>query len=174
LDFEEAWRRERDAPPEALDPATGIKYRRRNYPRVGKLGDQVERLLALADPSRVKILLLEDFAARTGEVYGEVLDFLGVPRDGRAYFPVVNENKIVRWPRIHRATHSISRWVMRLKAKWGVTWSPGILDRFLVAASRPGKRKDVSPEFRRELVEYFREDVNKLSRLIGKDLSHWV
>jgi hypothetical protein len=27
---------------------------------------------------------------------------------------------------------------------------------------------------RREMSEYFREDVGELSRLIGRDLSHWL
>ena len=35
------------------------------------------------------------------------------------------------------------------------------------------KKPPLRPEFRAELVNEFREDVKKLSRIIGKDLSHW-
>ena len=35
------------------------------------------------------------------------------------------------------------------------------------------EQRTLRPEFRRELVEEFRVDVEKLSELIGRDLSHW-
>jgi hypothetical protein len=35
-------------------------------------------------------------------------------------------------------------------------------------------RQPLSQEFRKELVDAFREEVLLLSRLMGRDLSHWV
>jgi len=35
-------------------------------------------------------------------------------------------------------------------------------------------RQPLSPEFRAELVETFRDEVALLSRLLNRDLSHWV
>jgi hypothetical protein len=36
------------------------------------------------------------------------------------------------------------------------------------------RRQPLSPEFRAELVETFREEVATLSRLMSRDLSHWT
>ena len=36
------------------------------------------------------------------------------------------------------------------------------------------RRRPLSPEFRAELVETFRDEVAQLSRLMKRDLSHWV
>lgn len=35
-------------------------------------------------------------------------------------------------------------------------------------------RKPISQELRKELTDFYREDVGKLSNLLGRDLSHWV
>ncbi len=36
------------------------------------------------------------------------------------------------------------------------------------------RREPLSPAFRAELVEVFRDEVALLGRLLGRDLSHWV
>jgi hypothetical protein len=36
------------------------------------------------------------------------------------------------------------------------------------------RRQPLSPEFRAELVETFRDEVALLSRLMNRDLSHWA
>ena len=36
------------------------------------------------------------------------------------------------------------------------------------------RRPPLSPEFRTELVETFRDEVALLGRLLDRDLSHWV
>jgi succinate dehydrogenase flavin-adding protein (antitoxin of CptAB toxin-antitoxin module) len=39
---------------------------------------------------------------------------------------------------------------------------------------RPQQRTTLSPKFRRELAEFFTEDVQRLSQLLDRDLTHWV
>lgn len=39
---------------------------------------------------------------------------------------------------------------------------------------KQGKRKKISTGFRIELNDFYREDVLKLSKLLGRNLSHWV
>jgi hypothetical protein len=39
---------------------------------------------------------------------------------------------------------------------------------------RKEKRKPLAPAFHRELIDEFREDIMKLSRLVDRDLGHWL
>jgi hypothetical protein len=42
------------------------------------------------------------------------------------------------------------------------------------AAYQPRKALTISPADRNRLVEYYREDVNNLSTLLNRHLSHWL
>ncbi len=49
-----------------------------------------------------------------------------------------------------------------------------MLDRVIRLNAVRTSRKPLPPEFRRQLVEEFRPDVAKLSRLMDRDLSFWL
>jgi len=66
------------------------------YGKVGKLGEQLERVLEIFPRCQVKMILFDDFKAETKRVYVDVLSFLGVPDDQREDFPVINQNKAHR------------------------------------------------------------------------------
>lgn len=139
-----------------------------------RLGQQVERLLGACPRERVRFILFEDFIRDTRRVYEDVLAFLGVPSDGRTSFPRVRTNRRhrIRWlGRLllnpPRALAPAVRFVQRTPGLRGLASLLLRLNTVEVA------REPIGPEFRRELVEFLREDVDKLSRLIGRDLSRW-
>jgi hypothetical protein len=174
-DFEEAWAAEADRSAGKRIPFGCPEPKKLLYSRWGRLGDQVERLLARVDPARTKILFFDDFAARTGEAYREVLDFLGLPDDGRTDFPVVNQASKVRWFPLHRASHVLSRGLVRAKRALGIEQAGfGLLERFRRLTAHRGQRGALRPEFKTILKAHFREDIRKLSRLTGRDLSAWL
>jgi hypothetical protein len=148
------------------------------YGDVGKLGEQIQRLIKLVPHNQVLVICFEDFTANTKEVYQKVLSFLGVDDDGRSDFPKINEGRRVkaRWlyeavSRPHPALLKIiftGKSILGLK-KLGV--QSYIRNKLLVSRRT---KPSVSSSFLEELRGYFAEDIRLLSTLINRDLSHWL
>jgi hypothetical protein len=175
-DLERVWDlREERRDPQNLPKARNTRYDPSTYlyGEVGKLGEQVERLLAVFPREQVKVIVFDDFIHDTRAVYEEVLGFLGLLSDGREKFPPVNVRRSYRSPGLARLTWELREAGSRLKKRLGIqkTFNVfAILNRFNVQReSRPVLR----PEFRAKLVQEFRPDVERLARIIGRDLSHW-
>jgi hypothetical protein len=176
-DFETAWRlqpRRRqglDLPPRSRE-ASLVQYE-----QIGRLGAQVERLYSVFPRRQVKLILYDDFAASPKAVYDEVIEFLGLPSDGRTEFPRVNDNKRARvaWlgKFIRKPPPTLRRGYLKLKEAVGEERLEGWRKRVVERNTVKERRQPLTPEFRAELVEVFRDDVMLLSRLIGRDLSHW-
>jgi hypothetical protein len=177
-DFEAAWRlQERrsrgvDLPPGSRGPFLV------QYAEVARFGTQTQRLLSIFPPAQVKLILYDDFTASPQTVYGEVVEFLGLPPDDRAEFPRINENKRARlaWlrdfyrkppPVLHSAFRSLKRAV-------GAEGISAVKNRIVDLNTVKERRRPLSPAFRGELVAAFRDEVALLSRLLNRDLSHWI
>lgn len=177
-DFETAWRlQERrsrgiDVPPRIRSPLLV------QYAQIGQFGTQTQRILSCFPPSQVKLILFDDFAASPKQIYDEVIEFLEIPHDDRREFPRINESKRARsaWlrrfsrkppPALHNAFRS-------LKQAVGPELIGAVKEKIVSLNTVKENRPPLSPEFRAELVETFRDEVALLSRLLNRDLSHWV
>jgi hypothetical protein len=173
-DFEKAWRLQPLRRRGLRVPKTCSQLTVLLWEDMARLGAQVERLLGVFPRGQVKFILFEDFVADTRAVYEEVLAFLGVPSDGRKLFPRANERRRnrIRW--LGRMLLNPPRGLVPLRRAALRTpvlrsaWS--LVQRLNTARFEP---RPLRPEFRRELVEEFRDDVDLLAGLIGRDLSHW-
>ena len=147
------------------------------YGRAAMLGEQVGRLLEAAPAGQVKVIVFDDFRDDTLRVWTEVLDFLGLPDDGRREFPTVNANKQHRAESLARFTQRPPRALVKVakgvKRVTGIR-RLGILQRLRQRNRVTATRREVSPEFRSTLKAYFREDVEHLSELLDRDLTEWV
>lgn len=177
-DFETAWRlQERRSRGLDLPPRSRGSFLLQ-YAQLGQFGTQTQRLLSTFPRPQVKLILFDDFAASPQTVYDELIDFLGIPHDHRTVFPRVNDNKRARidWlRRFARKPPPVLRSAIRsLKQAVGAEGISAakrkIVDLNMVKERRP----PLSPEFRAELVEAFRDEVALLARLLDRDLSHWV
>jgi len=173
-DFEEAWRADEDRrrgerlPPFCPNKKSAI------YSDKGKLGDQMERLYSIVPRERVLVLLLEDLAADTRGCYLRVLTFLGLKDDGRTEFPRINENKSVRWFPLQRILSRLRKKAADLKGRWGLGHRNfGALSWLIQLNTGRKRRTDLPTGFQEELRAFYRDDVRKLSRIVGRDLSHW-
>jgi hypothetical protein len=176
-DFEEAWRlqearrRGEHIPPTCRDP------RVLQYAEVCRLGRQVQRMLSSFPRGQVKFVFLEDVAENVHGIYRELLRFLGVPYDGRTRFPRRNERKalrsrrlarlVLRQPPLLRALTGGIKRLLRIQ-------QTGIGVALMRVNTRNIRPQPLSPGFKRELVNTFREDVKLLSSLTGRDLRHWL
>lgn len=140
------------------------------YGMLAKTGAQLERLLTHVDRSRVHIILYDDFNANTAATYAGLLDWLGLEHDGQAEFEKINPSVVYQWPVLEYAfrNYRALRGALRLPARGlGIH---ALVSRF----NKKNVRDPLRPAFRQELCDYFRDDVALLSRLLGRDFSHWL
>lgn len=151
------------------------------YAQIGRLGDQIERLVDVFPKAQVKIILFDDFKTSTQAVYEDVLLFLGVPSDGRSRFPRINENKSYRLRWLNQLFvrpplpifHS-GRKVKKLIGLERISVLAKItkLNKKLFTEKRD--RIPLTSYFRAELTSVFEKDIEKLSCILKEDLNHWV
>lgn len=171
-DFETAWRKEEQGYLHPRYHGSGpSRYRdMANYPL------QIERVFHYFPREQVHIILFHDFIRNTGEVYKELIDWLEIDDDGRRVFDRFNENKIWKNERLGKflitpppVLRKLTTLYKRVTGAKEVPFRKTAYDLNMTNI----ERKPISPAFRRELTDYFREDTDKLSILIGRDLSHW-
>jgi hypothetical protein len=177
--FELGWRAEQErsesrSRPRHFRESLGVA----GYRDVAMLGEQVERAFSLIPSHRRLLILFEDFIADTAAVYRQVLDFLGVPHDGRQAFPKINTGQHVEYPRLWELIWgSLVRFYPLLdpvKRKLGIP-ALNVYPRLarLFMSDRP-TRSEIPPALRAEMRSYFDADINRLSAVIGRDLSYWT
>jgi hypothetical protein len=176
-DFETAWRlqeprrRGLDLPPKSRGAFL------LQYAEMAQFGSQAERLLSVVPAGQAKLILYDDFAASPRQVYSEVVEFLGLPPDERTEFPRINDNKRakVAWLRnfIRKPPPVLREAYREVKARVGRKRLDAIRQGVIERLTVKERRDPLSPAFRAELVDVFRDEVALLSRLLGRDLSHW-
>jgi len=154
--------------------AQGLVYR-----EAARYTEQVRRYLNVFGRERVHVIIYDDLVADVRAVYCQALEFLGVdPTCIETDFRVINGNKSVkhsalrgllndpllrstavalgrRLPRpVFAALHDVERRLWKLN-------------------SRSEKRAPLAAEVRAQLKREFAPEVERLSALLGRDLTHW-
>jgi hypothetical protein len=138
------------------------------YGPIAKLGEQVQRLLAVANRDQIYIEFYEDFAEDPARTYRALLQWLDLPDDDRSEFPRVNSRSHRHFPRLEKRLQRLRE----LRHKLGIAGRLGI--HALIERFNRTERKPLRPAFERQLKAYFREDVALLSELVGRDLTYWT
>lgn len=148
-----------------------------NYASVGRLGEQVDRLLTIFPFEQIKIICFEDFIMSTKKVYDDVINFLGVPNDNRTDFLRINENKNHKLQLVGNFSQKppkfLSSLALKTKDILGIK-RLYVLDTIRSLNTKTVAREPLSNDFRAELTEEFADDIKKLSQLLAKDLNHWL
>lgn len=176
-DFEKAWWLQDDRLEGVNMPKHCRDAKKLQYRDIGMLGEQLSQVLSIFPASQVKVIFFDDFTTRTEQVFKEVVEFLKVPDMAENLeFKAVNENAVDssyllavfyrRTPKILVAffmwlkrTLGIKKWGLK---KWLMTWN-----------MKTQTREKLPTGFRKELVEYFSQDVEKLALITSRDLGHW-
>jgi hypothetical protein len=180
-DFAQAWalqerrRRGEAIPPRCRDPRLLI------YGEVARLGRHVRRLIEVAGRERCFFVLFDDFAADPLRVYRSLLEFAGLPDDGRTEIRHRNEARTYRhgWlqPLVMNPPAPIAKLAGLFSATGHTrlrTYLRPLRRKLKEINTERSKRPPLSPEMRRELSDFFREDVGELGRLLRRDLSGWL
>lgn len=172
VDCETAWRlQERRLHGEALPP-------RCPYPEVfqyrayAAIGDHLERFFDLVPAGQRIVIVYDDFRADTRGEYLRTLALLGLVDDGRADFAPVRQASALRW----RGLAELQAWLHRRmpgpycaarSVARAMGFSPAAMNRY------PVRREPLRPAFEQELLTAFRPQVEKVERLLGRDLAAW-
>lgn len=175
LDFDEALAAQEDRRSGRRIPPGAQGVNELQYTRIATFSPQVKRFFDVFGRDNVKVIIFDDFAEDTIAVVRDVFRFLGVDDAFAPAIEVHNKGNWLRNPGVKRFLKGhprIARLVNRtipgslrhkagdllLKVKGG-------------AVERPQRMK---PETRSRLCDEFRPEVQRLSELLGRDLSHWV
>ena len=146
------------------------------YRAVASFGEQLQRVYSYFPRQQVKVIFYDDFNRDPAAVYADVLDFLGVPHDGRHDFPVINANRHHRLDWLGKVLHdmppSLTRTVAALKKSLGIKtlWVGRLARKFDTAESR---REPIPEDMRQKILLELQSDIELLEKLTSRDLSPW-
>lgn len=154
--------------------AQGLIYR-----DIVRFTDQVKRYFDAFGRDNVHVIIYDDFAADTAATYCETLEFLGVDSlHVTQEFKVINGNRYVK--------SSVLQTILNdgLVRRAGVAIRPLVPRKFFVAMRtlrekwmrsnlQFEKRPPLAPELRARLKRDFGPEIERLSGLLRRDLTHW-
>lgn len=167
--FEEAWklqaarRQGKCLPPGCSDPRWIL------YSEWGKLGTQLERARRILSEDSLLILFLDDLRKHPRQVYLHALNFLGLPDDGRAQFPRLNERREPRWPWVPQIWSQLVARIQPVRKHLTGGRGFGLGKIVMRTLYRPiaSNRLDAIPDW---LYDYYREEVLKLEKMTNRPL----
>lgn len=155
------------------------------YRETARFSEQVKRYLDVFGRERVHVIIFDDFISQTAKVYGDTLRFLGVdPGAAGTQFEVINANangnESVRSPALRNILNDR---LLRQVAVGLRDWLPYTiftalrktwvrLNNFNFIESR-SNRQPMDPELKQTLLREFAPEVERLSQLLGRDLTFW-
>jgi Sulfotransferase family len=182
-DFGKAWALQQARMRGEKVPKLCLDWRLLMYGEAGKLGAQVQRLFDVAGRDRTHVVVFDDIVADPLGVYRRALEFLTVDDDGQTQFERRYASRIYRhrWLQrllyvpatrggkmldtIQRRTRKYNKdgtrrksWIKRL-ARWN---------------RMPASPTPLTPKMRELVREMLMPDVEHLSKLLDRDLRHWL
>jgi hypothetical protein len=147
------------------------------YGFLGKLGMHLERLYEVAGRERTLVIVHDDFRDDPRAVYLQALEFMGVDDDGQVKFKRTRATSSFRSPWLQQFVMNPPPWTFRLIAISNTRMLKrlkGLRKRIKTWNSTDAKPRQIfTDEMRARLRDYFADDVDKLSGLLARDLSHW-
>jgi hypothetical protein len=170
LDFREAWHlQDHRRHGRRLPVFSSWAQRRLLYGEICSLGEQLERLYSTVPSRHVLTLVLDDVRANPRREYLRVLDFIGLPDDERSDFQVHNASKSLKVPPLRHLYRLVA-----MKRAAGIETGFGFWTRLQVINQIARPRPPLDTEMLKLLRAFFRNDVERLSLLLHRDLISWL
>jgi len=136
----------------------------------GMYYEQVKRYLDSFSSDRIRIYFYDDYRRNPLTVLRDIFDFLSVDA---TFVPDTSEKHLEpSIPRFVATAYLLKRYGVWRRATDLVP--PALRRRLRAAVFRPRKSLVLEKRERAYLAEYYREDVQKLSTLLGRDLGGWL
>ena len=183
VDFTKAWGLQAARKLGKNIPKRCLDARLLYYTEAAKFGAQIERLFELAGREQVHIIVFDDFASDTLGVYKHLLNFLEVDYDGQTDFERRYESQIYRYRWLQQLLFipatSDGKFVDTLQQrarKYNLDGSKkmSFIKRITNFNKSPMSPDPLTPEMTDILRETLRPDIRHLSRLLDRELIHWI
>ncbi len=142
------------------------------YFRSGLYYSNVKRYIDTFGRELVKVYLLEDLQKRPVQIYREVCNFLEVSSDFEPDFSAKNISKIPRFVPLQYLLAEFERFSKRHYRLCAMTRR--LIQPLKKLNLRLGHTRRCPPGLSQQLRANYRDDILKLSELIGRDLSTWL
>ena len=157
---------------------TGLQYR-----RMTRFSEQLQRYYDCFGREQVMVIIFDDFRADTQAVYEQTLAFLGLDGGPSLKFGVRNPNKQARFAPLQKLIISTGFSLMLLKDRLTFlattsrlvpyAYRTRAVEGVIAAYTRYERRSPLTREVRQRLAHEARPEIDKLSALLERDLSHW-
>jgi hypothetical protein len=148
-----------------------------DYRAIGRLGEQIQRAKGFVPGCQLHIVVFDDLQTDPAAVHRDILSFLGLAPEEREGFPVTNTRQ-------EHALSLVSRFLMhpppplreaKQRFRQAFPASAKAIGKLLYGLNRRAPAKNKLPaDLRAEMIAAFADDVVLLSRLLERDLSHWL
>ncbi|HEV2319845.1 MAG TPA: sulfotransferase, partial [Verrucomicrobiae bacterium] len=148
------------------------------YRSTARFTEQVRRYFDVFGRERVHVIIYDDLASDTAGTYREALEFLGVSSHvdapgreagGNASVKSPVLRSILNDPLVRGTAITLRRWLPR--PIFAALQKAGTQINFL--NQRSAKRPPLGAAMRHLLQRHFAPEVDQLSALLGRDLTHW-
>jgi hypothetical protein len=150
------------------------------YRQTARYSEQIERYYNVFGRQRVHVIVYDDLATTPAKVYRDTLEFLEVdPNYVPRQFPIINGGDrtirsaalraLMREPLLHRALTALRPYLPQNV----LTALRNLERRLWQINTRSQKRSPLLRELSSKLKHEFVPEVQRLSMLLGRDLSHW-
>lgn len=176
-DFEKAWDIQDDRLSGRRLPKGCVAPQFLQYRDVASYAEQLERFFALVPEENRKVLIFDDFAADNEGTFQDTLQFLDLPAFEKESFERVNASHDHKFPLFSQLVLDPPTPLKPVVETLRVTarqFKGGWVDQAKQWFRKPTKRTPLTSEFRAKLCEFFAEDVSETSKILGRDLRHWV
>lgn len=173
-DFSEALAAEPERRAGRRMPRCAMMHNALFYREVADYAPQVERYFDVFGRDRVLVMLYDDFKQDAAACFRRVQAFLEVPAHELPEYRIVNPNKVLRarWlgEQIQRPPALVRAAMDRIpdRTRYRLCWLVSRLN------SKIERRQPMSAALRAQLTTEFTPGIERLARLLDRDLSTWV
>ncbi len=144
------------------------------YREVVAFTDQVKRYFDQFGRDAVHVIIFDDFKTDTAAAYRATLDYLDVDRTFEPQFEQINPSHRIRSHRLHDGYNMLVRFAMlKLTARTWPVFSKLVIAPLRTLNTYAAPRTPMNMTLRAELNARLLPDVERLSELLGRDLTHW-
>ena len=189
--FEDAWAAIPDRAAGRRIPWSTIDPRWLRYDEAARFGTYVERLYDAVGKERCHVVVFDDLASDPAAEQRRLMEFAGLPpvplgdkgakREARGVRHIFLQQLLQRPPRfllpyLASVGHQrrFNKALAKSKGETKAKKSPSLRKRLLNWNEVPDIKRPTPLGVQQEIQERFQGEVDKLARLIDRDLSHWL
>jgi len=176
FDFEKAWELEEERKKGKSIPMNSKHVPNLFYSEIANYYTQLQNVYKYFPKNQVKVILFDDFIGDTKSVFNETISFLNLPPFSKDHFPIINENKTVKFKFINTLLNLEPPYLIknRLKFKKIIGLQKVEFGAKIKKINTVYKdREPIEAAFKNQVIQNYKNEINKLASLLQIDLSNW-